>query len=140
MFLESKEVFEDTKGAIRTYASDYCNNDTSRNCESLAGTVPTYPKMQLFNRKSTAGVHSVKILFRQAILPIRCFHFGRPGSLPKHSRNLTHSTNHANRIHTMRTIFFCFEVSNAMEQNNNGRGQTKRTSIIIIAHSPRRKC
>jgi hypothetical protein len=30
--------------------------------ESLAGTVPTYPKMQRFNRKSTAGVRSVKIL------------------------------------------------------------------------------
>jgi hypothetical protein len=37
-----------------------------------------------------------------------------------------------------KTIFFRFESSKAMEQNNNGRGQTKRTSII--AHSQRRKC
>ena len=33
----------------------------------------------------------------------------------------------------MNTLIFCFEASKAMEQNNNGRGQTKRTSII--AHS-----
>ena len=59
------------------------------------------------------------------------------GLLPKHSRNLPHSTNHANRIRTMWTIFFCFEASKAMEQNSNGRVQTKRTSII--AHSKRHK-
>jgi hypothetical protein len=55
--------------------------------------VPTYPKMQLFNGKSPAEVRSVKILKTLAILPIRCFHFGRLGLLPKHSRNLPHSTN-----------------------------------------------
>ena len=67
------------------------------------------------------------------------FHFGWLGLLPKHSRNLPHSTtNHANGIRTMWTVFFCFEVSKAMEQNSNRRGQTKRTSII--AHSQRRKC
>ena len=43
------------------------------------------------------------------------------------------STNHANRIRTMWTNFFCFEASKAMEQNSNGRVQTKRTNII--AHS-----
>ena len=47
-------------------------------------------------------------------------------------------TNHANRIRTMWTTLFCFEASKATEQNNNGLGQTKRTSII--AHSPRSKC
>jgi hypothetical protein len=38
----------------------------------------------------------------------------------------------------MWTTFFCFEASKATEQNNYGRGQTKRSSII--AHLPRRKC
>ena len=71
------------------------------------------------------------------ILPIRCFHFGRPGLLSKYSRNLPHS-NHVNRIRTMWTTFFCFEASKATEQNNYGRGQTKQTSII--AHLPTYKC
>jgi hypothetical protein len=39
---------------------------------------------------------------------------------------------------TCERSFFCFGASKAMEQNNNGRGQTKRTSII--AHSQKRKC
>jgi len=30
--------------------------------DSLTSTMPTYPKMQLFNKKSTTGVRSVKIL------------------------------------------------------------------------------
>ena len=38
----------------------------------------------------------------------------------------------------MWTLFFFFEASKAIEQNNNGRGQTKRTSIIV--HSQIRKC
>ena len=45
-----------TKSSLLT---DYWNNDASR--ESLTGTVPTLPKMQLFNRKSTTGVRSIKI-------------------------------------------------------------------------------
>jgi hypothetical protein len=64
--------------------------------------------------------------------PLCCLFFDiriliNPGLLPKHSRNLLHSTNHANRIRTMWTIFFWFEASKAMEQNSNGRVQTKRT-------------
>jgi hypothetical protein len=39
---------------------------------------------------------------------------------------------------SIREIFSCFEASKALEQNNNGRGQTKRTSIIT--YSQRRKC
>jgi hypothetical protein len=31
----------------------------------------------------------------------------------------------------MNTLIFCFEASKAMEQNNNGGGHTKQTSIIV---------
>ena len=74
-------------------------------------------------------------MFRQAILPIRYFHFGRPGLSPNHSPNLPLHILLTNRIRTMWTIFFCFGAYKAMKQNNNGREQTKRTSII--AHSQR---
>jgi hypothetical protein len=48
------------------------------------------------------------------------------------------SFDHANRIRSMWTIFFWRVVSKATEQNNNGRGQIKWTSIIACSKS--RKC
>jgi hypothetical protein len=41
-------------------------------------------------------------------------------------------------FHILLTMLIGFESSKATEQNNNGREQTKRTSII--AYSQRRKC
>ena len=99
------------------------------------------PKLQLFSRKSTAGVGSVKILKTSHASSLSdAFILADLDYYPNtmYSRNLPHSTNHANRIHTMWTTLFCFEASKATEQNNYGRGQTKRTSII--AHLPRSKC
>ena len=92
--------------------------------------------MQLFNRKSTDEVLSVKILktshprtslFNALILPDPDYYpIIRDISVP-------HSTNYANKIHTMWTIFFWRGEFKATEQNNNdGRGQVKWTSIIEI--------
>jgi hypothetical protein len=122
---------------MRNPLTDYCNNHTSRNCESLwlVQCRPT-PKLQHFSRKSTAGVGSIKTRHPSSLSDASIF--GRPGLLSKYSRYLPHSTNHANRIRTMWTTLFCFEASKATEQNNNGLGQTKRTSII--SHLPRSKC
>ena len=102
--------------------------------ESLTGTVPTYSKMQLFNGKFTTGVRLVKIL-KTSHPPYSLLSFWPTRIIkPKHSRNLPHSTNHANWIRTIWTIFSCFEASKAMEQNSNDRVQTKRTSNIAHSH------
>jgi hypothetical protein len=84
-----------------SYASDYYNNDTNRNCENhwLVHCRPT-PKCN-FSTGNPPMEYVLSKSYRQAILPIWCFHFSRPGLLPKHSRYLPHSTNHGNRIRIM---------------------------------------
>jgi hypothetical protein len=96
-----------------SYASDYYNNDTNRNCENhwLVHCRPT-PKCN-FSTGNPPMEYVLSKSYRQAILPIWCFHFSRPGLLvfwPSRFTSLR-MCNNASRFSLSSTIvvlFHCF--------------------------------